>query len=168
MNRERRFRSIVNISSGGSCPMPRRLHGAALRKAALSTSGKRRRVTQGAVPRRSVRTVRRPSAQPTVNRRHAGAQLRGYDLPVSQDRLEDPMPVGCLKRTGKIVPIKNSELNENMEFAHPPSSHRSGAQRISLVDCRHGDDLQISGRPSAGEPRAAAPTDCAPPLGEAA
>ena len=34
------------------------------------------------------------------------------------------------------VPIENPELNENLEFAHPPSSLRPGVQRASLVDYR--------------------------------
>ena len=62
---------------------------------------------------------------------------------------------------------RNSELNENMEFAHLLSSLQSGAQRTSLVDCRLAHDLQISDRPSSGEPRSATPTRRAPPLGEA-
>ena len=70
----------------------------------------------------------------------------------------------CIRQT---VPIENSELNENMEFAHPPSSLPSGAERTSLGDRRHGDHLQISDRPSGGEPRSSAPTRRAPSLGEA-
>jgi len=46
----------------------------------------------------------------------------------------------------RTVPIENSELNKNMEFAHPPSSLPSGAQRTSWVDRDHGDDLQSSDR----------------------
>src|SRR5215813_15088456 len=34
-----------------------------------------------------------------------------------------------------------------MEFGYPTSSLLPGAQRTSFVDCRHGDDLQISNRP---------------------
>jgi len=44
------------------------------------------------------------------------------------------------------VPIENSELNKNMEFAHAPSSLPSGAQGTSWVDRDHGDDLQSSDR----------------------
>jgi len=67
-----------------------------------------------------------------------------------------------------IVPIGNSELNENMEFGYPPSSLLPGAQRTSFVDCRHGDDLQISNRPPGGKHRSAPSTRGAPSLGEAA
>src|SRR5262249_24122568 len=66
------------------------------------------------------------------------------------------------------VPIENSELHENMEFGYPPSSLLPGAQRTSFVDCRHGDDLQISNRPPGGKHRSAPSTRGAPPLGEAA
>ena len=38
-----------------------------------------------------------------------------------------------------------------MEFAHPPSSLRPGVQRASLLDYRHGDDLQISDRVTSGK-----------------
>jgi hypothetical protein len=44
------------------------------------------------------------------------------------------------------VPTEKSELNENMEVVQHLSSLRSGAQRTSLVECRRGDDLQISDR----------------------
>src|SRR5262245_17205064 len=46
----------------------------------------------------------------------------------------------------RTVPIENSELNKNMEFAHPPSSLPSGAQRTFLGYRDHGDDLQSSDR----------------------
>jgi len=42
------------------------------------------------------------------------------------------------------VPIENSVLNENMEFALPPASLLSGAHHTSFVGGRHDDDLQIS------------------------
>src|SRR5262249_12247335 len=56
-----------------------------------------------------------------------------------------------------ILPIGNIELNENMEFASPPSTLRSSAQRTSRVRRRHAGSLQISSCSSAGESRASAP-----------
>src|SRR5215471_2919362 len=67
----------------------------------------------------------------------------------------------------RTVPIENSKLNENMEFAHHPSNRPSGAQRTESHGGRHGDGLQISRRPPGREPRPAAPTRRAPPLCEA-
>ena len=66
------------------------------------------------------------------------------------------------------VPIVNVELNENMEFACPPSIRPSGAQRTSGVGHRRFGGLQIPGHTPGGEPRATAPTRRPTSLGEAA
>src|SRR6266481_5523976 len=56
-----------------------------------------------------------------------------------------------------IVPIVNIELNENMEFACPPSIPPSGAQRALRVGRRRVSGLQISRRTPVGEPGASTP-----------
>ena len=55
------------------------------------------------------------------------------------------------------VPIANVELNENMEFASPPSIPPSGAQRASPVGCRRFVGLHVPSHTPVGEPRAQAP-----------
>ncbi len=67
-----------------------------------------------------------------------------------------------------IVPIVNIELNENMEFACPPSTLLSGAQRTLHVGRRRVGSLQISSHTPVGEPRASPPARCPASLGEAA
>ena len=69
---------------------------------------------------------------------------------------------------GARVPIVNVELNENMEFACPPSIRPTGAQRTSGVGHRRFGGLQIPGHTPGGEPRATAPTRRPASLGEAA
>jgi serine/threonine protein kinase len=67
-----------------------------------------------------------------------------------------------------IVPIGNLDLNENLEFAFPPSNLPSGTQRTSHVGCRRVCGLQISSHTPSGESRTTAPTRCAASFGEAA
>src|SRR5215471_17608371 len=71
-------------------------------------------------------------------------------------------------RSSCLVPIVNSELDENMEFAHSPSNLPSGAKPTSSLGRRRIGDLQISNRPPGGEPCTAALTRCFTSLGEAA
>ena len=65
------------------------------------------------------------------------------------------------------MPIVNSKLDENMEFAHSPSNLFSSAKPASALGRRHRGELQISNRPAGGEPGIAAPTRCPTSLGEA-
>jgi hypothetical protein len=55
------------------------------------------------------------------------------------------------------VPVGNIELNENMEFASPPSTLPSRAQRTLHVGHRRVGCLQISSHTPSGEPRPSAP-----------
>ena len=66
------------------------------------------------------------------------------------------------------VPIVNSKLDENMEFAHSPSNLHTDAEPASSLGRRRSGELQISNRPAAGKPCAPAPARCPTSLGEAA
>jgi hypothetical protein len=78
------------------------------------------------------------------------------------------MPALCPAASAITVPIGNLDLNENMEFASPPSSVPSGTQRTLRIGCCRVCGLQISSHTPPREPRASAPTRRATSLGEAA
>ena len=82
--------------------------------------------------------------------------------------LEEKVLRGDYRPAGGPVPIVNIELNENMEFARPPSIPAYGAQRPSPVGRRRVVGSKISSHTPVGEPRAPAPARRPVSLGEAA
>ena len=118
--------------------------------------------------------LRRSCASPTVSAEHVASYLETKTKVIWQSvraegRCYKPTQAPVWYESGESpVPIVNVEVNENIEFASPPSISPSGAQRASRVGRRHFGGPQIPSHTPVGEPRAPAPAWRAASLREAA
>src|SRR5262249_42349245 len=134
----------------------------ALQRYATSYCGMDHAAAAGGIPRTLPLSLRHLRSGPKV-------QCGGAKLPRSSRSGAEThqractlaeWPCGAMDRKlpagDSSVPIVNSKLDENMEFAHSPSNLPSGAKPASSLGRRRSGELQISNRPAAGKPCAPA------------